>query len=76
MEDIGLLKFVYPLVWSVLQLLTGPLSDRLNRAGFIAWGLALQAAGLAMTLLVHDRAGWLMAMVLLEVGTAMVYPTL
>ncbi|MBI5813304.1 MAG: MFS transporter [Meiothermus silvanus] len=76
LEDIGLLKFVYPLVWSVLQLLTGPLSDRLNRAGFITWGMAVQAAGLAMTLLVHDRAGWLMAMALLGVGTAMVYPTL
>jgi MFS family permease len=75
-EDIGLLKFVYPLVWSVLQVLTGPLSDRLNRYGFIAWGMAVQAAGIALTLLTGGLAGWLVAMGLLGVGTAMVYPTL
>lgn len=75
-EDIGLLKFVYPLVWSVLQVLTGPLSDRLNRYSFIAWGMAVQAAGIALTLLTDSLAGWLVAMVLLGAGTAMVYPTL
>jgi len=76
LEEIGLLKFVYPLMWSVLQVLTGPLSDRVNRYGLIAWGMAVQAFGLALTLLTGSLAGWLVAMGLLGVGTAMVYPTL
>ncbi|WP_027893976.1 MFS transporter [Calidithermus chliarophilus] len=76
LEEIGLLKLVYPLVWSVLQVLTGPLSDRVSRYGLIAWGMGVQAAGIALTLLTNGLAGWLAAMVLLGAGTAMVYPTL
>lgn len=36
----------------------------------------MQAFGLALTLLTGSLAGWLVAMGLLGVGTAMVYPTL
>lgn len=76
LEAIGLLKFVYPLVWSLLQVLTGPLSDRVNRSSLIAWGMAVQAVGLALTILTGKLEGWLLATVLLGAGTAMVYPTL
>jgi MFS family permease len=76
LEGIGLLKFVYPLVWSLLQVLTGPLSDRVNRSSLIAWGMAVQAFGLALTILTGRLEGWLLATVLLGAGTAMVYPTL
>jgi MFS family permease len=76
LEGIGLLKFVYPLVWSLLQVLTGPLSDRINRSSLIAWGMAVQAFGLALTILTGKLEGWLLATVLLGAGTAMVYPTL
>ena len=76
LEGIGLLKFVYPLVWSLLQVLTGPLSDRINRSSLIAWGMAVQAFGLALTILTGRLEGWLLATVLLGAGTAMVYPTL
>jgi MFS family permease len=76
LEGIGLLKFVYPLVWSLLQVLTGPLSDRINRSSLIAWGMAVQAVGLALTILTVRLEGWLLATVLLGAGTAMVYPTL
>ncbi len=76
LEGIGLLKFVYPLVWSVLQVLTGPLSDRLNRSSLIAWGMTVQAVGLGLTIVTGNLEGWLMATILLGAGTAMVYPTL
>lgn len=76
LEGIGLLKFVYPLIWSVLQLATGPLSDRIDRSKLIAWGMAVQAVGLALIALVGQLEGWLLATVLLGAGTAMVYPTL
>jgi MFS family permease len=76
LEGIGLLKFVYPLVWSVLQLVTGPLSDRVNRSTLIALGMAVQALGLGVTVVFQSLEGWLVATVLLGAGTAMVYPTL
>jgi MFS family permease len=75
-ERIGILKAVYPAVWGILQTLTGPLSDRWGRKGPIAAGMWVQAFGLLLTAFTHRFAGWLLASVLLGLGTAMVYPTL
>ncbi|HVM79275.1 MAG TPA: MFS transporter [Stellaceae bacterium] len=75
-ERIGVLKAVYPACWGILQIITGPLSDRIGRRGLVAWGLWLQAAALAMTSLTSSFAWWLAASALLGLGTAMVYPTL
>jgi MFS family permease len=75
-ERIGVLKAVYPAVWGVLQLVTGPLSDRWGRKGLIVAGMGVQAAGLVLTALTESFQWWLLASVLLGIGTAMVYPTL
>jgi MFS family permease len=75
-ERIGILKAVYPAVWGVLQTVTGPLSDRWGRKGLIVGGMWVQAAGLLLTALTASFGWWLLASVLLGVGTAMVYPTL
>ncbi|HJU19265.1 MAG TPA: MFS transporter [Stellaceae bacterium] len=75
-ERIGVLKAVYPACWGVLQIVTGPLSDRIGRRGLVAWGLSLQAAALALTALTGSFSWWLPASALLGLGTAMVYPTL
>ena len=75
-ERIGILKAVYPAVWGILQTITGPLSDRLGRKGLIVTGMWVQAAGLFMTAATHWFGWWLIASVLLGLGTAMVYPTL
>jgi MFS family permease len=75
-ERIGILKAVYPAVWGILQTATGPLSDRWGRKGLIAVGMWVQAAGLFVTALTGSFAWWLLASVLLGLGTAMVYPTL
>jgi MFS family permease len=75
-ERIGTLKAVYPVVWGVLQTVTGPLSDRWGRKGLIAAGMWVQAAGLCLTAATHSYHWWLAASVLLGLGTAMVYPTL
>ena len=75
-ERIGILKAVYPAVWGILQTITGPLSDRLGRIGLIVTGMWVQAAGLFMTAATHWFGWWLIASVLLGLGTAMVYPTL
>jgi MFS family permease len=75
-ERIGILKAVYPAVWGLLQMLTGPLSDRWGRKGLIVAGMWVQAIGLVMTALTQSFGWWLLASILLGVGTAMVYPTL
>jgi len=75
-ERIGILKAAYPVVWSVLQTVTGPLSDRWGRKGLIVAGMWVQAAGLFMTAATRQFGWWLAASVLLGLGTAMVYPTL
>ena len=75
-EQIGVLKAVYPAVWGILQIVTGSLSDRLGRRGLIAGGMWVQAAGMGVTAATGTFAWWLLGSVLLGVGTAMVYPTL
>src|SRR5205807_5114529 len=75
-ERIGTLKAIYPVVWGVLQTVTGPLSDRWGRKGLIAAGMWVQAAALCLTAATHSYRWWLVASVLLGLGTAMVYPTL
>lgn len=75
-ERIGILKAVYPVVWGVLQTVTGPLSDRWGRKGLIVAGMWVQAGGLSLTAATHNFGWWFVASVLLGIGTAMVYPTL
>src|SRR4029450_8625266 len=36
--SIGLIKAVYPMVWGVLQIATGPLSDGVGRKGLVGGG--------------------------------------
>jgi MFS family permease len=76
LERIGILKAVYPAVWGVCQIATGTLSDRRGRKGLIVGGMWVQAAGLALTAATGNFAWWLVASVLLGLGTAMVYPSL
>ncbi|TGQ53606.1 MFS transporter [Mesorhizobium sp. M1C.F.Ca.ET.193.01.1.1] len=75
-ERIGILKAVYPAVWGILQVATGPLSDRWGRKGLIVAGMWVQAAGLLTTAITRDFGWWLLASLLLGLGTAMVYPSL
>ncbi len=73
---VGALAAVYPGVWGVLQFATGPLSDRVGRKPPIVWGMWLQAVALALVVGWTGPAPWALAMALLGVGTALVYPTL
>ena len=77
-NDIGVIKAVYPLTWSVGQLATGPLADRIGRRPLIVWGMIVQGvalgvigAGMPSTYLSGTTGA-----ILLGVGTAMVYPAL
>jgi MFS family permease len=75
-ERIGILKAVYPATWGILQVATGPLSDRWGRKGLIVAGMWVQAASLFLTAATSAFQGWLLGSLLLGIGTAMVYPSL
>jgi MFS family permease len=75
-ERIGILKAVYPAIWGILQVATGPLSDRWGRKGLIVAGMWIQSAGLFLTAATRQFEWWLVGSLLLGLGTAMVYPSL
>ena len=76
LEQIGILAAVYPATWGVAQLATGAWSDRIGRKWLIAFGMWVQAAGIAVVLVSRSMAEAVIGAVLLGIGTAMVYPTL
>lgn len=75
-ERIGIVAALYPAVWGLGQLATGVLSDQWGRKWLIAGGLWVQALGIALVVLGHGFASWVVAAGLMGLGTAMVYPTL
>lgn len=75
-ERIGILKAVYPFIWGVLQIATGPLSDRIGRKWLIVSGMWVQTAGMFVILATRSFGWWLLGSIVMGLGTAMVYPTL
>jgi MFS family permease len=73
---IGVLAALYPAVWCIGQLVTGHLSDRYGRKWFIAGGMLVQAAAIAVFAAFDGFTVWALAAIVLGAGTAMVYPTL
>ncbi|MFE9694007.1 MFS transporter [Micromonospora sp. NPDC005806] len=73
---IGLLAALYPAVWGLGQLVTGPLSDRLGRKPLIVVGMLTQAGALGLIAGADGFGAWATAAMLLGAGTAMVYPAL
>lgn len=78
LEGIGWIKAVYPVVWGVGQIVTGPLADRFGRKPMIVWGMIIQAVGHGVIGIgtSYPFASGMGGSVLLGVGTAMVYPAL
>lgn len=78
LEGVGWIKAVYPVVWGVGQIVTGPLADKIGRKPLIVWGMFVQVLGhivIGFEWLEPLTSG-LMGSVLLGIGTAMVYPAL
>jgi MFS family permease len=74
--QIGLLAGAYPATWGIAQVATGALSDRIGRKRLIVVGMLAQALAIAAIAATSGFVPWLIAAVLLGLGTAMVYPTL
>ncbi len=73
---IGTLAALYPAIWGIGQLFTGPLSDRVGRKPLIVLGMVVQSMGIATMALVTRFMGFASGAILLGLGTALVYPTL
>jgi MFS family permease len=76
LAQVGLLGALYPAFWGIAQLGTGALSDRIGRKWLISAGMLVQAGALALVAGSTSYGPWIVAAVLLGLGTAMVYPTL
>src|SRR5262245_40635416 len=75
-QQIGVLAAICPATWGILQLGTGPLSDRIGRKWLIASGMWVQAIGIAFVIVSSEFMRFALGAGLLGFGTAMVYPTL
>ncbi|NOX60705.1 MAG: MFS transporter [Chloroflexi bacterium] len=75
-KRIAVLAAMYPAVWGLSQLFTGAWSDRIGRKKLIVGGMWMQAAGIAFVVAGRGFWGWMTGVILLGLGTAMVYPTL
>lgn len=74
--EVATVAATYPIVWAVLQLFTGPLSDRVGRPVPIATGMVLQAVGLGGFAVGGSVAAALGSAAILGLGTALAYPAL
>lgn len=78
LEGVGWIKAIYPVVWGVDQIITGPLADKIGRKPLIVWGMFVQVLGhivIGLELFPPMTSG-MVGSVLLGIGTAMVYPAL
>ena len=66
----------YLAVWGISQLVTGPLSDHIGRKPLITGGLWVQSLGIALFVLSSGGSAWLLAAMVMGLGTGMVYPAL
>ena len=76
LERIAVLAAIYPLVWGGLQIGTGWASDWLGRKAPIVSGMLLQAAAISIIGVGDSFMTWFVALMVLGLGTAMVYPAL
>ncbi|MFN3529721.1 MAG: MFS transporter [Bacteroidia bacterium] len=73
--ETGMLVAIYPAVWGIGQVVTGKMADHYSRKKMLFWGMLSQA--MAILLLPAAGNAWQIGtlMVLLGLGTALVYPT-
>ena len=73
---IATLAAIYPMVWGISQLWAGWASDLVGRKPLIVVGMLMQGVAISTVGVFDAFAGWIVAVSLLGLGTALVYPTL
>lgn len=74
--SIGVIVGAYGFTWGGMQLITGPLTDRVGRKWPIVAGLFLVAAGAAVVPQFNSYGAWLATAGMMGLGMALLYPTL
>jgi len=75
LTEIAKIVAIYPLVWGLGQLITGKLSDHLNKKKMLFWGMLVQGISLTLMLFVSSFESFVTLSIILGIGTAIVYPT-
>lgn len=70
----GIVAGTYPAIWGIAQLVTGKLGDRFCKKQLITAGMAVQGIGLVVLAFTATFPLAIVSMVLLGLGTALVYP--
>jgi MFS family permease len=73
-EEVGLIVSIYPVVWGIGQLFTGKLGDVYNKKHLVTIGMLLQALALIAVSFSKSISLNMSSMILLGIGTALVYP--
>ena len=74
LQQIGLVVGMYPVVWGLGQLFTGKLGDIYCKKQLITSGMMLQAVALFVITIASSVWINVLAMIILGLGTALVYP--
>ncbi|WP_028672037.1 MFS transporter [Saccharospirillum impatiens] len=72
----GSIIAIYGLTWGGLQLITGPLSDRIGRKGLIVWGMVFSGVAVLAIPFTSTVLLWSVEAALAGIGMAMLYPNL
>lgn len=74
LQEISLLAGIYPAVWGIGQLGTGKLGDLFCKKQLLSLGMILQGIAVAAISFTQAYLALVVALVLLGIGTALVYP--
>lgn len=74
-SKLALLAGLYPAVWAIGQLITGPWSDKFNKGVLLFVGMILQASAIIGLASFNSYPLAIVFAILLGFGTALVYPT-
>ena len=75
LNQMALLAAIYPAVWGLGQLFTGALADVISKKKLLFWGMLVQGISIPLLLLFDSFQGLAWTLVVLGLGTAVVYPT-
>lgn len=74
--QIGVVVGAYGFTWGLLQILTGPLSDKVGRRAPVVAGMGLAGIGVMATFSASGYYEWIITSMVTGAGMALLYPTL